>query len=142
MPKRVSPNEAADLVAQGWRYLDVRSIPEFEAGHPGGALNIPLLHTQGGGMAPNAEFQSVVEATFPKDAKLVVGCKSGGRSLQAAALLEAAGYTELVEMRGGFSGERDALGRVSAPGWQEQGLPVSTQAAAGASYAELQKSSK
>src|SRR5262252_6993513 len=79
MPKRVLPKEAAALLEEGWAYLDVRSIPEFEQGHPAGAANIPLLHFQNGRMAPNPDFTRVVEATFPKDAKIVVGCKVGGR---------------------------------------------------------------
>ena len=53
MVKRVTPPEADALLAQGWTYLDVRSIPEFEGGHPAGAANVPLLHMQGGRMAPN-----------------------------------------------------------------------------------------
>jgi rhodanese-related sulfurtransferase len=137
MAKQVSPAEAAALLAQGWKYLDVRSIPEFEQGHPEGATNVPLLHSQAGRMIPNPEFQQVIESNFGKDAKLVVGCKMSGRSAQAVAVLEAAGYTNVAHMRGGFSGERDMYGRVSAPGWAESGLPVSTQAAVGASYAEL-----
>lgn len=141
MPKRVTPNEAADLVKEGWVYLDVRSIPEFEQGHPQGAVNIPLLHAQAGRMAPNPDFQRVVEATFPRDAKLVVGCKMGGRSMQAAALLEAAGYAQLVDVRGGFSGERDMFGRETSPGWVTCGLPVATTAEAGRSYADCQKKS-
>jgi rhodanese-related sulfurtransferase len=139
MPKRVSPAEAAALLEQGWRYLDVRSIPEFEEGHPPGAANIPLLHMQGGRMVPNGDFQKVVESNYPKDAPLVVGCKSGGRSAQAAALLEAAGYTQVVDMRGGMGGERDALGRVSVPGWAAEGRPVEKTAAAGQTYADLSK---
>jgi rhodanese-related sulfurtransferase len=137
MVKRVLPAEAAGLVKEGWTYLDVRSVPEFEQGHPQGATNIPLLHVQGGRMVPNPDFQSVVEATFPKETKLVIGCKSGGRSLQAAGLMAAAGYTELVDLRGGFGGERDGLGRVSSPGWAEAGLPVATAADPGKTYAEL-----
>jgi rhodanese-related sulfurtransferase len=137
MVKRVLPAEAADLVKQGWTYLDVRSIPEFDQGHPVKATNIPLLHFEGGRMLPNSSFQRVVEATFPKDTKLVVGCKSGGRSLQASGLLTAAGYTEIVDMRGGFGGERDALGRVACAGWADEGLPVATGADPGKSYAEL-----
>lgn len=129
-------------MAQGWRYLDVRSIPEFDSGHPEGAANVPLMHSQGGRMAPNAVFQTVVEANFPKDAKLVVGCKVGGRSAQAAALLEAAGFSSLVDMRGGFSGERDMFGRVSFAGWADAGLPVATTAAPGNNYAELEKQTK
>ncbi len=137
MPKRVSPAEAADFLKQGWRYLDVRSIPEFEQSHPEGAANVPLLHSQNGRMTPNPDFQKVVLANFAKDASLVVGCKSGGRSLQAATLLESLGYTNLVDMRGGFSGERDGMGRVSVAGWAECGLPVSATAAPGNTYAEL-----
>ena len=35
---RVSPEEARDLMdKEGYAYLDVRSVPEFEAGHPTGA---------------------------------------------------------------------------------------------------------
>ena len=142
MPKRVSPAEAAQFMAEGWRYLDVRSIPEFDSGHPEGAANVPLMHSQGGRMAPNASFQTVVEANFPKDAKLVIGCKMGSRSAQAAAKLEAAGFSSVVDMRGGFSGERDMCGRVSFAGWADAGFPVATAPAPGNSYAELEKKTK
>ena len=142
MPKRVTPPEAAELLKQGWRYIDVRSIPEFEAGHPEGALNVPLLHLEGGRMVGNPAFQAVVEANFNKDEQLVVGCKMGGRSLQAATLLEAAGYTNVVDVRGGFAGERDPYGRVLVAGWADSGLPVATQAKAGAAYSELEKKAK
>ena len=137
MPKRVLPSEAAVLVSEGWTYLDVRSIPEFAEGHPAGAFNVPLLHLQGGRMAPNPDFQRVVEANFPKDARLLVGCKSGGRSLQAATLLESLGYAQVIDMRGGFSGERDNLGRIAVQGWVEAGLPVAHDATAGRAYADL-----
>ncbi len=139
MPKRIAPPEAAALLNQGWRYLDVRSIPEFEQAHPEGAANIPLLHAREGRMVPNPDFQKVVEVNFAKDDKLVVGCKSGGRSLQAATLMESLGYSNLVDMRGGFSGERDGLGRVACAGWAESGLPVAAKAAPGNSYAELEE---
>jgi len=143
MVKRVDPPEAAALLAEGWTYLDVRSIPEFDQGHATGAVNIPLLHFANGRMAPNPDFQSVVVANYPKDAKLVVGCKMGGRSLRAAALLEAAGYTSVVDLRGGFDGERDPMGRVTVPGWSECGLPVEAAAACPAekTYATLSRKS-
>jgi rhodanese-related sulfurtransferase len=137
MVKRVTPSEAAALLAEGWSYLDVRSIPEFEEGHPPGAANVPLLHLTAGRMSPNADFQKVVAANFAPDTKLVVGCKAGGRSLQAAALLEAAGYTSVVDMRGGFHGERDGMGRVTTPGWVEAQLPISKTAPPDKTYAAL-----
>jgi rhodanese-related sulfurtransferase len=137
MVKRVTPPEAAAMLADGWSYLDVRSIPEFEGGHPIGAANVPLLHFDKGRMAPNPDFQRVVTANFAKDAKLVVGCKAGGRSLQAAGLLEAAGYTSVVDMRGGFHGEHDGMGRVACAGWAESNLPVETSAPPEKTYAAL-----
>jgi rhodanese-related sulfurtransferase len=139
MVKRVTPPEAQALLAEGWIYLDVRSVPEFDGGHPAGAVNVPLLHLQGGRMAPNVDFQAVVAANFPADARLVVGCKAGPRSRQAAALLAAAGYANVVDMQGGFHGERDALGRVTCAGWAEQNLPVEETAPPERSYAELAK---
>lgn len=137
MAKRVVPAEAAALLEQGWTYIDVRSVPEFEAGHPKGAFNIPLLHMTGGRMAPNPDFQRVVEANYPRDAKLVLGCKVGGRSLQAATLLEGAGFTSLVDVRGGFSGERDPFGRVQSPGWVDSGLPVEVETPPSHGWTEL-----
>lgn len=139
MTKRVTPKEAAELLESGWTYLDVRSVPEFEDSHPAGAFNVPLLHMQGGRMTPNPDFQRVVEACFPRDTKLVVGCKSGGRSLQASALLASLGYPEVIDVRGGFAGERDALGRAVVPGWAEEGLPTEAGAPAHRAYSELAK---
>ena len=139
MVKRVTPIEADALLKEGWAYLDVRSIPEFEGGHPSGAANIPLLHMTGGRMSPNPAFQSVVEGNYAKDTKIVVGCKAGGRSLQAASLLEAAGYTSVVDMRGGYHGEHDGMGRVTCAGWLESKLPVENAAPPEKTYAGLSK---
>jgi len=139
MGKRVTPPEAAELLKQGWRYVDVRSTQEFEAGHPQGALNVPLLHMQNGRMIGNPDFQRVIEANFIKGEPLVIGCKMGGRSLQAATLMESTGFTQLVDVRGGFSGEKDPYGRVSVAGWADSGLPIATKAEPGASYEELSK---
>ena len=72
--KRISPDEAREIIdKQGYAYLDVRSVPEFEAGHPTGAYNVPLLHMGPGGMSPNPDFMAVVQKAFPTDARLVLG---------------------------------------------------------------------
>jgi rhodanese-related sulfurtransferase len=134
--KRVSPAEAKQLVDDGWLYLDVRSEPEFAAGHPAGAHNVPVMHAGPSGMSPNPDFLAVVEALHPKGARLVVGCKSGQRSARAAAMLAAAGYTSLVDQRAGFDGPRDTFGQLTEPGWAPAGLPTETTTAGG-SYAEL-----
>jgi rhodanese-related sulfurtransferase len=140
--KRISPREAHQLMEEGYVYLDVRSTPEFAAGHPTGARNVPVAHMGGGGMAPNPDFTRVVEANFARDARLILGCKSGGRSQRAAMMLEAAGFTSLLEMRGGMSGEGDAMGRLVEAGWASAGLPVSTVAEPGATWPELSAKAK
>lgn len=123
--KRIPPKEAHELLQQGYVYVDVRSIPEYEAGHPVGAYNIPLMHfVPGRGMTPNGEFPAVFQKHFKKDDKVVVGCKTAGRSLRAAEMLAGLGYQNVIDMQGGFEGERDAGGRVIVQGWKESGLPV------------------
>ena len=135
--KRVSPEEALSLVEkEGYAYVDVRSVPEFESGHPEGAYNVPLAHLGPQGMSPNPDFLTVMETTFPKDSKLVVGCKTGGRSLQAATLLLSAGWRSIVDQRAGFQGAMDPSGRSEA-GWGPKGLPSSRAAAPGRSWSEL-----
>lgn len=135
--KRVSPEEARELMEkEGYVYVDVRSIPEFEAGHPEGAYNVPILHMGPRGMSPNPEFLDVMQRNFAKDSKLVVGCKSGGRSLQAAGLLVSSGFTNVVDQRAGFDGAAGPTG-APEPGWRPKGLPVSTQASAGRDYEAL-----
>jgi rhodanese-related sulfurtransferase len=136
--KRVSPREADMLMRQeGYAYVDVRSIPEFEEGHPAGAYNVPLMHATPLGMRPNGDFMSVLRAVFPKDAKLVLGCRTGNRSLHAAELLMEAGFEHVVEQRAGLHGARDAFGQLKEPGWQTLGLEVSLEAKPERSYAAL-----
>jgi len=131
--KRVSPEEALELMrGQGYAYLDVRSVPEFEQGHPEGAYNVPLLHLGPGGGQPNPDFLPVVERRFPKDARLVVGCKSAGRSVQAVSLLEQSGFTNLVLQQSGFVGASPM-----DPGWGPKGLPTSLTAEPGRTWDEL-----
>jgi rhodanese-related sulfurtransferase len=126
--KRVSPEEADTLLKEeGYVYVDVRSIPEFDAGHTAGAYNIPLLHATPSGMRPNGDFMSVVGAVFLKDSKLVLGCRSGNRSLRAAQALVAAGFEHVVDQRAGHGGARDPFGQVTEAGWDGVGLEVSTE---------------
>ena len=136
--RRVDPDEASKLLGEGWTYLDVRSVAEFVQGHPTGAYNVPLLdQVPGHGLRPNPDFVAEVKAVFETKRRLVVGCKAGGRSVAAARMLAEAGYGEIVDMRGGFSGEMESAGRVSCAGWASRGLPVSTQAEPGRSYSDL-----
>ena len=136
--ERIGPEEAKKRMDEdGYTYLDVRSVPEFDAGHPAGAYNIPLNHAGPAGMKANPDFLAVVEATFPKDAKLIVGCKAGGRSLKAAQLLIQAGFTRVLDQKAGWDGARDPFGQLAEPGWSRKELPASTTPEAGRSWREL-----
>lgn len=130
---RVSSAQAIALAEEGVAYLDVRSVPEFEGGHPQGAFNVPLMHMGPGGMQPNQTFEAEVAAAFARDTPLLVGCKSGGRSARAAAMLERLGFANLYDVAGGYGGAPDD------PGWLASGGPVSTTTEPGRSYDDLKK---
>ena len=82
--KRISPEEAQALVdGEGYAYLDVRSIPEFEAGHPTRRLQRAAERTWGRpGMSPNPEFLSVVEKSLRQGREARRGLQ-GRRALAA-----------------------------------------------------------
>ena len=135
---KLTPEEALEKMEDDdYAYVDVRSINEFEGGHPEGAYNIPLKHMLPGGMADNEDFVAVMEASFDKDARLIVACKAGGRSQTAKALLEAAGFTDVLDQFAGFTGARDQFGATLEPGWQAAGLPIAIEAEEGRDYASL-----
>ena len=122
---RLNPYEAFQKQKEGYVYLDVRTVEEYEAGHPAGSVNIPLMHHgASAGMVPNPEFLALVECRFLRETPLVIGCHAGGRSLRAAQMLLHAGYTDLYEQRAGWGGTRDPFGQVMEEGWLDAGLPV------------------
>jgi rhodanese-related sulfurtransferase len=138
--KELNAQEAYDLMQADpeYIYLDVRSVPEFEAGHPSRAINIPIMHfAPGAGMSPNQDFTTVVEAALAKDAKLVIGCKSGGRSARACEIMSQMGFTNVANVRGGFVAAMDNAGRVTEPGWSMRNLPICAECGDEARYEAL-----
>lgn len=137
--EQVSPREAEALVEQhGYVYLDVRTVPEFDAGHAPTAFNVPLLLPSAQGMLENPRFLQEVAGALGKSARLVVVCASGVRSLRAAELLRAAGFRDVLEQHAGMEGLRDPFGRVRVKGHRDEGLAVTIETAPGRSHAELQ----
>lgn len=140
MATRISPHEARDRVAaQGYVYVDVRSVPEFEGGRPEGSYNVPYMEVGPSGMVPNGDFVAMMERVFAKDARLVLGCLSGVRSARACAALEAAGFTALTDQRAGWGGVKDPFGRLLEPGWSGAGLPSVAGPDPERGYAALKK---
>lgn len=67
--------------------IDVREPFEFASGHVDGAINIPPAELMAG---------SVQLAEVPKDAELIVYCRSGARSNSSIQLLRRLGFSNLV----------------------------------------------
>ena len=90
--------------------LDVREPAEWEKGHIPGAVLAPrgMLEWYADPTTPYAK----PELTTKQDARIIVACASGGRSMLAAQTLRLMGYTDVVNMAGGFNE------------WSKQGLPI------------------
>jgi len=100
---KLSPVEVKNRVSMESEkvcFVDVRSEDEFKSGHPTGAICVPLDRIECG------------TAELPKDKLVILSCQSGRRSARAKDLLREKGYSNLVEMEGGFSA------------WTASGLPV------------------
>ncbi|MBR6328409.1 MAG: rhodanese-like domain-containing protein [Lachnospiraceae bacterium] len=71
--------------------LDVRNLDEYVMdGHISGAMLIPL---------PDLRERAATELP-DKDVPILVYCKSGGRSVKAAAILDELGYTQVKDFGG------------------------------------------
>ena len=90
--RQISQEEAAEIMNSGEDYLllDVRTQAEFEGGHIPGALCIPN-ETIGTEQIPQLPDKSRL---------LLVYCRSGNRSKQAAQKLASLGYTNVLEFGG------------------------------------------
>ena len=73
-------------------------------------------------MVPNGAFVATIRQLEGRN-RIIVGCRSGGRSAQAARALRANGMN-VVEQRAGTHGVRDAFGAIVEEGWLDAGLPV------------------
>ena len=131
--QRVNPPEAATILANEPRALliDVRSRVEFDyVGHPTDAVHIAWKEFPD--WSENTGFTAAVDAALAesgdvaKDRPLLMICRSGVRSMQAAERLREAGYTRLYNVEEGFEGDKDAADhRGNTNGWRFHGLPWS-----------------
>ncbi len=89
---QISMDEAVAMMAQesGYIILDVRRADEFAAGHIPNAINVA-----------NEIIGTAEIAELPdKDQLIMVYCRSGHRSKEAAEKLAKLGYTNIVEFGG------------------------------------------
>lgn len=83
----VSSAEARQLVQAGARLIDVRTPAEFAAGHIPGAINIPVQ-----------QIDARMRELEPKDGAVVLYCRSGHRSGNAARILRDAGFAAVHDL--------------------------------------------
>jgi rhodanese-related sulfurtransferase len=98
MPE-VSPAEAKNLIDGGAQVVDVRTEPEYEAGHVPGSRHVPL------------ETVESDAAGLDRAQPVVIYCRSGDRSGMAADAFTASGW-DAHSIAGGLLA------------WQEEGLPI------------------
>jgi rhodanese-related sulfurtransferase len=96
----VSPKEAQSRMKQGAILVDVRESNEYEEIHATGARLMPL-----------SEFEAA-HTSLPKDAEIVMICRSGARSERAGEMLLSNGYTNVTNLTGGTMA------------WVQDGLPT------------------
>ncbi|KAL5099576.1 hypothetical protein RYX36_003903 [Vicia faba] len=81
-----------------------KTVEEFVKGHVDAAkiINIPYMVDTSKGRVKNQDFLKEVSSAFNKEDYVVVGCKSGVRSLYATSDLLADGFKNVKDMGGGY----------------------------------------
>jgi rhodanese-related sulfurtransferase len=98
----VGPMDAVRLMNQGAVLLDVRSQAEFDSGH--------ILDSK---HVPQDQLASSTEVLKKyKDKVVIACCESGMRSGAAARVLQAQGFTKVVNLKGGLQA------------WRAENLPL------------------
>ena len=98
--RQISMDEAMKMIKEEKNYiiLDVRRPDEYADGHIPGAINVP-----------NEEIGTAEISELPDKSQLIlVYCRSGRRSKEAAEKLVKLGYTNVVE----FGGIQDYKGEI------------------------------
>ncbi len=126
MIENLNPRQAWDLLQQNTDavLVDVRTKVEHAfVGHPPGAIHIAWKEAPDWQI--NANFVDEVKKLGPdKSAPVLLLCRSGQRSLDAAKALEEAGYERLINIIDGFEGSLDEhKHRGNLGGWRFNGLP-------------------
>lgn len=100
---QISPQELAAQLSEGEiTVLDVRGVDEYAAGHVDGAVNII-----------GGELRSRLAELPNGGSPVAVMCRSGYRSTVAGSVLQQEGWTNVMNVTGGFQA------------WNKAGLPVS-----------------
>jgi rhodanese-related sulfurtransferase len=125
--KHLTPLETARYLQEHSNalFVDVRMEIEYlYVGHPPGVVHIAWYEYPEMQTKPEAFVAQVRREGGREERPVVLICRSGKRTVDAGLALEAAGFTEVVNVLHGFEGELDEhfqRGRLN--GWRFDGLP-------------------
>lgn len=97
-----APEFEKEIKTDSVQLLDVRTPQEYAEGNIDGALNINVQ---------SDDFEEIAQEKLSKERTVLVYCRSGQRSLDAAKILTELGY-KVVNLKGGIIE------------WEEDGLPI------------------
>ncbi|BAX62764.1 MULTISPECIES: rhodanese-like domain-containing protein [Burkholderia cepacia complex] len=120
----VAPEAAWALFSAGDALLvDVRTAEERKfVGHVPESLHVPWA--TGTSLTRNPRFVRELEAKTGKDAVVLLLCRSGNRSAQAAEAATKGGFKQVFNVLEGFEGDLDeGQHRGARNGWRFRGLP-------------------
>ena len=126
MIENLNPQQTWDFLQQNPKsvLIDVRTKMEYLfVGYPPSALHIPWKEAPDWQVNPHFVAQVRQIASDPNTPILLL-CRSGQRSFEAAVALENSGYTHLINIADGFEGALDHnKQRGNLNGWRFCGLP-------------------
>lgn len=88
--RKITPEEAKEMMVEGNLVLDVRTLQEYNEGHIENSLLLPVDRIQEGEL----------ELLPDKDQVILVYCRSGNRSRTASKALIEAGYSNVYDFGG------------------------------------------
>lgn len=90
--KQITIDQVRTLLEENAYFVDVREKGEYERGHIKGAHLVPLSELR----------ERIME--IPKDEPVYIHCRTGQRSYNAVLALQNLGYTNVINVTGGFLG--------------------------------------
>ncbi|MCB9293195.1 MAG: rhodanese-like domain-containing protein [Lewinellaceae bacterium] len=92
LPAKAYKEKMEELEASR-QLLDVRTPKEYQEGHIEGAVNINFY---------DDDFLQQLEKQLDKDKPVLLYCRSGRRSANAAKQMQELGFKEVYDLKGGF----------------------------------------
>ena len=110
--QEITCDQVEDCLAQGYRLLDVREAAEYLGG------TIPMaLHVPRGLLEPKCDpdFPGHEPQLSNPDQPWLVFCQAGGRGVLAAYTMQQMGFTDVINLAGGFAAWKAFGGDMECP---------------------------